>query len=77
MRESHFMDPPCVYIEIRQSSLKALKGEKGLELPLDRAPSGELTKACREKLTISLQGFLKKEFWQGFHPFSMCNSILQ
>ena len=64
MRESHFMDPPCVYIEIRQSSLKALKGETGLELPLERAPSGGLTKACREKVTISLQGFLKKDVWQ-------------
>ena len=58
------MDTPCVYIEIRQSSLKALRGEKGLELPLERAPSGGLTKACREKLSISLQGFLKKEVWQ-------------
>jgi hypothetical protein len=64
VRESHFMDPPCVYIEIRQSSLKALKGETGLELPLERAPAGGLTKACREKLTISLQGFLKKDVWQ-------------
>jgi Tfp pilus assembly PilM family ATPase len=64
VRESHFMDTPCVYIEIRQSSLKALKGETGLELPLERAPGGGLTKACREKLTISLQGFLKKEVWQ-------------
>src|ERR1039457_1130698 len=58
------MDSPCVYIEIRQSSLKALKGEAGLELPLERAPGGGLTKACREKLTISLQAFLKKEVWQ-------------
>jgi Tfp pilus assembly PilM family ATPase len=58
------MDTPCVYIEIRQSSLKALKGETGLELPLERAPGGGLTKPCREKLTISLQGFLKKEVWQ-------------
>jgi hypothetical protein len=58
------MDPPCVYIEIRQSSLKALKGETGLELPLERAPAGGLTKACREKVTISLQGFLKKDVWQ-------------
>ena len=64
MRERHFMDSPCVYIEIRQSSLKALKGEAGLELPLERAPGGGLTKACREKLTISLQAFLKKEVWQ-------------
>jgi Tfp pilus assembly PilM family ATPase len=58
------MDPPCVYVEIRQSSLKALKSEAGLELPLERTPSGRLTKACREKLTIRLQGFLKKEVWQ-------------
>jgi len=64
VRESHFMDPHCVYIEIRQSSLKALKGDKGLELPLERAPSGGLTKACREKLTLRLQGFLKREVWQ-------------
>ena len=64
MRESHFMDSPHVYIEIRQSSLKALRGEAGLELPLERTPSGGLTKACREKLTISLHGFLRKDVWQ-------------
>jgi Tfp pilus assembly PilM family ATPase len=64
MKESHFMEPPSVYIEIRQSSLKALKSEAGLELPLERNPSGGLTKACREKVTIKLQGFLKKEVWQ-------------
>jgi Tfp pilus assembly PilM family ATPase len=64
VREGHFMEPPCVYIEIRQNSLKALKGEKGLELPLERGPGGGLTKACREKLIPSLQRFLKKEAWQ-------------
>jgi Tfp pilus assembly PilM family ATPase len=58
------MESPCVYIEIRQSSLKALKGEKGLELPLERTPGGGLTKACRERLKISLQSFLKKDVWQ-------------
>src|ERR1035437_8434559 len=58
------MDSPHVYIEIRQSSLKAFRGEAGLELPLGRTPSGGLTKACREKLTISLQGFLRKDVWQ-------------
>jgi len=62
--EGHFMEPPCVYIELRQNSLKALKGEKGLELPLERGLSGGLTKACREKLIPSLQRFLKKEIWQ-------------
>jgi len=34
------MEPPSVYIEIRQSTLKALKGEMGLELPLERTPGG-------------------------------------
>jgi Tfp pilus assembly PilM family ATPase len=64
LKESHFMEPPSVYIEIRQCSLKALKSEAGLELPLERNPSGELTKACRERVTVSLRGFLKKEVWQ-------------
>ena len=64
MSTSHFIGPPCVYLEIRQSSLKALKGDEGLEMPLERAPSGELAKACREKLVARLQAFLKKEVWQ-------------
>ena len=64
MSTSHFIGPPCVFLEIGQSSLKALKGEEGLELPLERTPSGGLTKACREKLIARLQGFLKKEVWQ-------------
>ena len=64
MRESYFMNSPSVFIEIRQSSLKALKSEAGLELPLERNPDGGLTKACRERVTVNLQGFLKREFWQ-------------
>ena len=64
MSTSHFMDPPCVFLEIGQSSLKALKAEEGLELALERTPSGGLTKACRERLIARLQGFLKKEVWQ-------------
>jgi len=61
---NHFMGPPSVFLEIGQSSLKALKGEEGLELALERMPSGGLTKECREKLIAHLQGFLKKEVWQ-------------
>ena len=58
------MNSACVYLEIGQSSLKALKGEAGLELPLERLPDGRLSEACRKKLTLGLQGFLKKEVWQ-------------
>ncbi|MCX6928281.1 MAG: hypothetical protein NT154_34495 [Verrucomicrobia bacterium] len=52
------------YLEIGQSSLKALRGEAGLELPLERLPNGRLSEACKEKLTLALRGFLKREFWQ-------------
>ncbi len=64
MSEDHFLSPPAVYLEFRQSSLKALRGEEGLELPLERTPSGGLTRACRDKLIIRLRSFLQKEFWQ-------------
>ena len=64
MSRSHFIGPPCVFLEFGQSSLKALRGEAGLELALERMPSGGLTKACREKLIPRLQGFLRKEVWQ-------------
>jgi len=56
---------PGVYIEIGQSSLKALDGDRGLELPLEPLENGRLTNACRERLTLSLQGFLKHASW---HP---------
>ena len=53
-----------VYVEIGQSSFKALQGEEGLELPLERMPNGRLTAACKEKLAARLQEFLKQKNWQ-------------
>ena len=64
MNENHFLSPPAAYLEFRQSSLKALRGREGLELPLERTAGGGLTTDCRQKLIIRLRSFLKKEFWQ-------------
>jgi Tfp pilus assembly PilM family ATPase len=52
------------YLEIGQSSLKALNGEGGLELALERQPGGRLTPACKQKVSASLQGFLKHNAWE-------------
>jgi Tfp pilus assembly PilM family ATPase len=54
-----------IYVEIGQSSLKALAGEEGLELPLERQPNGRLTAACKENLTPRLEEFLKQKNWAG------------
>jgi Tfp pilus assembly PilM family ATPase len=58
------MNAACVYLEMGQASLKALRGEAGLEMPLERLPNGRLSEACKSKLALGLQGFLKKEIWQ-------------
>ncbi len=59
-----FLKPPWLYVEIGQSSLKVLNGEGGLDFPLDRQENGRLTRLCREQLTRSLHGFLKRKRWQ-------------
>jgi type IV pilus assembly protein PilM len=66
----HFMNSASLYIEIGQSSLKALLGEDGLELSLDRLESGRLTGPCRERLAAALQGFLRKSRTQ--RPRAFC-----
>jgi hypothetical protein len=60
----HFMNGKCVYLEIGATWLKALHGEDGLELALDRLPNGRLTPACKEKLASAFQNFLKRKSWQ-------------
>jgi Tfp pilus assembly PilM family ATPase len=59
-----FMKSPWLYVEIGQSSLKVLNGGGGLDFPLDRQENGRLTRLCREQLTRSLHGFLKRKRWQ-------------
>ena len=57
-------NPPNLYIEIDQSSLKVLDGEEGLELPLERQDNGLLTAAGKERLVLSLRDFLQKQGWR-------------
>ncbi len=54
----------AVFIEFRQGMLEALKGDEGLEIPLERAANGDLTPASRENVIRRLRDFLKKEVWQ-------------
>src|ERR1043166_7684486 len=50
-----------IYVEIGQSSLKALVGEEGLELPLEPQSNGRLTSASRESLGHKLNDFLSQK----------------
>lgn len=54
----------CCYLEFRPGSLQALRGDHGLDLALERQPDGRLTPACRERITLRLQAFLKRAPWQ-------------
>jgi Tfp pilus assembly PilM family ATPase len=64
VKEARFANSPAVCIEIRQGVLEALRGDEGLELPLERSANGELTAAARENVTRRLREFLRKEVWQ-------------
>jgi hypothetical protein len=59
-----FMNPPPVYVEIGQGSLKALRENDGMELPLERLADGRLTAPCKEKIIAELKNFLKAKSWQ-------------
>jgi hypothetical protein len=58
------MNQSPVYIEISHGWLKALRENDGIDVPLERSASGQLTAACKEKLVISLQTFLQRKGWQ-------------
>jgi hypothetical protein len=58
------ISPPAVYIEIGESSLRALREHEGLELPLERLSDGRLTPQCKERLVVALRLFLRAKIWQ-------------
>jgi len=58
------LNVPNVFIEIGQNSLRALDGDDGLELSLERLESGRLSAQCIERLKESLRVFLKKHSWR-------------
>ena len=53
-----------LYIEISPNSFKALDGDDGLELSLERHESGRLMPDCVERVIESLRVFLKKGPWR-------------
>jgi hypothetical protein len=55
---------PGLCLEIRQHSLQVLRGEDGLELPLERLPNGSLAPACKARVISELQSFLKPSSWR-------------
>jgi hypothetical protein len=64
MKDFPILNPPPVFIEIAQSSLKSLRETGGIELPLERAMDGKLTASCREKISAELGKFLAHKSWQ-------------
>ena len=58
------LNPPPVFIEINPVSIRALRENSGIELPLQRAADGKLTAACRAELISALQNFLGRKSWQ-------------
>ncbi len=64
MTRLDFMNSSRLYLEIGQSSLKALHGNEGLELTIERLPNGRLTEPCKERLAFGLRDFLQKKNWQ-------------
>lgn len=57
-------NPPPIFAEITPASLRVLRENGGLELPLQRAADGKLTAACRKELISALQNFLGRKSWQ-------------
>jgi Tfp pilus assembly PilM family ATPase len=49
---------PATSIDIGYSSLKLLAGDRGLELPIERSETGELTAGTRERLAREIRAFL-------------------
>ena len=64
MKKIAFLNPPPLYVEIGQTSLKALRENDGVEVPLERLPDGRLTAPCREKVAVALKKFLQAKGWQ-------------
>jgi len=64
VKDLPLMSSTPVYIEICQASLRVLKENAGLELPLQRGANGRLTADCKQSLAAGLQKFLSLKPWQ-------------
>jgi hypothetical protein len=61
MKGLESMNATGLFIDIGQSSLQAVHGEDVFAFPIERGENGRLTDLCRERLTLSLRGFLGKK----------------
>lgn len=59
------MNPSRVYIEISQTVLRALRDDRGMELPLERDARGRLTATSKERVADELSRFVDRKSW---HP---------
>jgi len=50
-----------LFIDIGQNSLQAVFGEDAFAFPIERGENGRLTDLCRERLALSLRGFLNNK----------------
>jgi Tfp pilus assembly PilM family ATPase len=61
MKGLDLINPARIYIEIGQSSLKALSGSVAIETSLERQESGRLSDSCRAKVVAGLKGLLQNK----------------
>jgi hypothetical protein len=61
MKGLESLDAVGLFIDIGQSSLQAVDGEDSFAFPIERGENGRLTDLCRERLILSLRGFLSKK----------------
>jgi hypothetical protein len=60
MRSTTPFSPLDLFIEIGPNTILALRGEHGIELPLERLENGHLSEACKEQVIRGLREFIKK-----------------
>jgi hypothetical protein len=61
MKGLESMKASGLFFDIGQSSLQAVNGDDAFAFPIERGENGRLTDLCRERLTLSLRGFLSKK----------------
>ena len=64
MNRLGFVKTEALFLEIGQTTLHALQGEQGLELPVERLPNGRLSISSKQNLMRGLQTFVKKDPWR-------------
>lgn len=52
-----------VFVEFAQNSLSLFDGKEGIEIPIDRLETGQLTGPCKERLQVEIRKLLAKKNW--------------